>query len=584
MSRWQIKIREFRRLSRLLTIAAILPMLCAANPVQQDKNTRKQSPGKAQSQSTFKLPVNVIVVNVTAADKDGNPVTDINQNELKIYDDGKLQDIQTFALESYRPVKSESEELQKPALARTGSPVSETVRPRMISILIDDITTESNDNYPRIVKAVDEFVEKDLGPLDQVAIMSGSGRVRFPFSDDKGTLREEAGVLYKKLNVNRSVKSECPELTALQAQGIFRREDQDALDLATRETIECMNLDPNDENQKKVAERLAIAAADAQHQETDYRNRTLLNVLRQHIRSLGHFEAAKSVVLFSEGFLSLDISYELEDVADQALHSGVVLNTIDVRGLYTYTPSASERAALSQSNFSSRQRAVQDDAFAKESPLNQLASDTGGLFHHNTNDLYEGLQKVSDRTDCYYVLTYAMPPMKPDGRYHRIKVETSRPGVNLTYRKGYYSPKEELTFERRKKEDILEALQAPGNLNEIPIRLAYNYYQEDDSTYSVSLTTNVTIRGLHFLDEDSRRKNLISIVVVALDETDRFMDGLEKTIDFRLTEASYASLLNYGLNSKAEFKLPLGRYKIKAVVRESTQGKMGSETKAIEIP
>lgn len=194
------------------------------------------------------------------------------------------------------------------------------------------------------------------------------------------------------------------------------------------------------------------------------------------------------------------------------------------------------------------------------------------------------MRKILDRTSCYYVLTYSAPSMKPDGRYHRIKLETSRPGITLTYRKGYYSPKEELTFERRKKEDILEALQAPGNLNEIPIQLAYNYYQDDDSTYVVSLLTNVNVSGLRFLDEDSRRRNQISIVVVALDEMDRYMDGLVTSIDFRLTEASYDNLLNYGLNSKAEFKLPLGRYKIKAVVHEGTQGKMGTATKAIEIP
>jgi hypothetical protein len=89
---------------------------------------------------------------------------------------------------------------------------------------------------------------------------------------------------------------------------------------------------------------------------------------------------------------------------------------------------------------------------------------------------------------------------------------------------------------------------------------------------------------LHFLEEDSRRKDLINLVVVAFDEADHFIDGIEKSIDFKLTDASYDALLNHGLNSKVEFKLPLGRFKIKAVVREGAQGKMGSVTKAIEIP
>ena len=451
----------------------------------------------------------------------------------------------------------------------------------MISIVIDDITAESNENYPQIIKVLEDFIEEGLAPLDQVTIVSGSGRVRFSFSDNRETLREEVNALSGKLSVNRPAKGDCPQLTALQAEGISRREDPDALSLAITETMECLGI-----NNTKQAENYAVAAATSQHEEADYRNRTLFDALRRHIRSLKHFEGTKSVILFSEGFMFKDLAYELQDVADQALRSGVVLNTIDVRGLYTafFTAEQSRPFTSDPSLLQKMQKALKDDAFAREESLNQLASDTGGLFHHNTNDIGAGLRKISDRASCYYVLTYSAPSIKPDGRYHRIKLETSRSGITLTYRKGYYCPKEELTFERRRKEDILEAMQAPGNLNEIPIQLAYNYYQNDDSTYAVALLTNVNVRGLRFLDEDSRRRNQITVVVVAFDEADHYVDGVVKSIDFRLTDASYENLLNHGLNSKVEFKLPMGRYKIKGVVREGAQGKMGSITKAIEIP
>jgi len=231
-----------------------------------------------------------------------------------------------------------------------------------------------------------------------------------------------------------------------------------------------------------------------------------------------------------------------------------------------------------------KQLAYTDDALAQEDSLNQLASDTGGIFFHNNNDMFQGIQQISSRQDHYYILTYAIPPQKPDGRFHSIKVEVNRPGLKVSFRKGYYAPKEEVTFERQKKEDILEALQAPGNLNEIPMGLSFNCYQDDETTYVVSFMMKIGIRGLRFLDEDSRHKNLINMVVVAFDETDRYVAGIEKSVDFRLTDSSYAGLLNRGITSRVEFKLPLGRYRIKAVVREASQGKMGSLTKAIEIP
>jgi hypothetical protein len=272
-------------------------------------------------------------------------------------------------------------------------------------------------------------------------------------------------------------------------------------------------------------------------------------------------------------------------VIDAALRAGVVLNTMDLRGLYTTSFQASDNLGnVPPQMMGAKQSLLSEDARAEEDSLFTLANDTGGTFFHNNNDFYMGLQKISNRQAFYYVLTYATPSTKADGRYHKIKLEVSRPDLELTYRKGYYAPKEQLTFERRKKEDILEALQAPGNLNEIPINFSYNYFQMDDSRFEVALVTNVSVRGMQFLQEESRHKNLLNLVVVALDENDHYIDGLEKSVDFNLTDPSYAALQNYGFSSKVDLKLPPGRYKIKVVVRESVQSKMGSITKAIEIP
>jgi hypothetical protein len=314
----------------------------------------------------------------------------------------------------------------------------------------------------------------------------------------------------------------------------------------------------------------------------------LLNSLRQHVRTLRHFNAVKSLILFSDGFLSGGESqntYEIQDVVDQALASGVVLNAVDIRGLYTdMFPAAEQSPGASSNTLPYHLDVLRQDASEQELPMFQMANDTGGVFHHNNNDLFAGVRGIVHRQSSYYILTFSSPQQKYDGRYHPIKLELSRSGLNLSYRKGYYAPREEQTFQRRKKEDILEALRAPGPLNEVPIVLAYNYYQEDESMYAVSLSTNVGIRGLHFLLEDARRKNLVNLVVAVFDETDRFLDGIEKAIDFKLTEDGYAGLLDRGLNSRVEFKLPPGRYKVKAVVRESADGKMGSATRIVEIP
>jgi VWFA-related protein len=585
-----------RQMGRLVLFLLLLPGSFMAVEEKKSGNENKKP-------FTFRLPVDVIVVNATVLDSKGHPVTDLKQDDFKLYEDGKLQQIRTFALELYEPGQADmASDKGEPRPAAAAS--SQASRPRMVSLVADDATIASRDNYPVIAKTMTRFVEQDMGPNDQVGLLAGSGRVQFPFTNNKQTLLEEIPALFQKLNVNLTDKSECPPLMDLQAKRIMDQtvnmeqevtklldgSGSDEFRVAMEDALICTDLISfvSDSNRRLMfmqAGFITRAAASRQYQESQYHVQSLLNTLRQHIRTLRHFDAVKTIILFSNGFLSESdsaVSYELQDIVNQALASGVVLNTVDIRGLYTPIIPASEKGFERNSSIQLRIRS--EGQFAQDAPLSRLADETGGLFHHNNNDLYEGIRKAVHRNSAYYVLTYNAPQQRSDGRYHHIKVEVDQRGVELAYRKGYYAPREELTFVRQKKEDILEAIRMPNDMNEIPIALSYNFSQDDDSRYALSLSTHVDVHRMRFLDEDSRRRNLVHIVVVAFDETDHYVDGIERSIDFKLTDPGYAALLESGIINRVTFHMPLGRYKIKAIVREGTQGKMGSLTKAIEIP
>ena len=114
----------------------------------QSKKLGKDDKG----QPTFRLPVNVVVVNATVTDKKGNPVTDLQQSDFKIYEDGKLQPINTFARESYLPDQESAEgskivETHDKVPSNFPAPTQPT-RPRMISIFIDDLAMHDLSYYP----------------------------------------------------------------------------------------------------------------------------------------------------------------------------------------------------------------------------------------------------------------------------------------------------------------------------------------------------------------------------------------------------------------------------------------------------
>jgi VWFA-related protein len=571
-----------------LWLLLLLATLCLAADKTPKKDSGSLKKDDKSDTFTFKVPVDVVVVNAVVTDKQGNPVKDLKVDEFRVYEDGQLQPIHTFALESYKATQSQVPRGQT-GTAATAEEDAGASQPRMISIVVDDLATSGPEFFVYAQQGLKKVLDEGMEPGDLVSLTTASGSLSQPFTSDRELLLSMVADLHKKVQRIGTIKSDCPELTDLQAQDIRNSvPDVMALRVAIAETIICRNLDSLD-NPEQAAEPMVRSAAAQQFEENQHRYRNLLTSLRQYLRSLRHFEGRKSLILISDGFLMDYVRYELQDVTDMALRSGVIFNTVDVRGLFTTSYEARDSVVVGNDNetFVLLARKPQmriDDMQRQEDPLRRLSSETGGMHIGNTNDLAAGMRKIINSQSFYYILSYSTPNAKSDGRYHKIKLEVTRPGLNVTYRKGYYAPKEQLSFERRKKEDILEAMRAPGNLNEIPIQLSYNYFQMEDSRYQLALMTQVNIRGMKFVEEDSRHKNLISLVVIALDEHDQYIDGLEKTIDLNLTSPSYAALLSHGFRSKMDVKVPAGRYRIRAVVREGVHTKMGSINKMIEVP
>jgi hypothetical protein len=67
-----------------------------------------------------------------------------------------------------------------------------------------------------------------------------------------------------------------------------------------------------------------------------------------------------------------------------------------------------------------------------------FASETGGRFFRNANELAPLLDEMEQMTSRYYVLGFQPVREKGPGAYHKVKVEVARRGVNVSHRPGYY--------------------------------------------------------------------------------------------------------------------------------------------------
>jgi hypothetical protein len=71
--------------------------------------------------------------------------------------------------------------------------------------------------------------------------------------------------------------------------------------------------------------------------------------------------------------------------------------------------------------------------------MDEIAAETGGKTCKNTNDLSGCVIEALNDSSSYYELAFYPEGVNWDGTFHRIHLKTTRHGVDLDYRRGYFA-------------------------------------------------------------------------------------------------------------------------------------------------
>ena len=538
-----IHLAAFRLILNLTALAS-----AAGSPEKPLSDPDPARKSESSPPFTIKVPVNAVLVHVTVTDKAGKPVKDLTVDDFELYENGRRQEIQSFELET--GLAAAGPEPGDPASGEAGGQPP-TVRfpedahgekARLISCLIDDLTEYSPRYFGFVVSALQKFVAEEMGPQDQVGVFSASGGVRVPFTSDRRLLREQIENLVEgKLDVSRPYRA-MPDIRA-------------------NRVVEGGYFGP-----ERIRDFLR-GPATRQFNEVQSAIRNVLDSLNQHIRYVQLFRASKSslLILISEGFIpGRQMRRMTHQVIDRAAQSRVSLNVVDSKGL-TMAGLSAERVA-------------------REQTLKTMAESTGGIYFRGSNDLVAGLRHISNTQSFYYVLSYALANPKARGKYHKIKVKVDRPGLRVSHRRGYFEPRQRLSLKDLKNEDFRLALEAPGEFDQIPLQLTYRSVRLDENHHRLSVLTHVGIEGVQFVHQGGRHQNLLHLVVMVYDDNDEHVEGSEQKVELNLSDSSYLTMLRDGFTSKTDMELAAGQYRIKAIVREGNQTRMGSLEERVELP
>ena len=403
-----------------------------------------------ESTVTFSSRVNLVSVPVVVRDKAGRAVGNLKKEDFQLYDKGKLQVITKFTVEKS---DASAAEINR---AVTGNPAPNTaskpVLPeRYVAYLVDDIHLKPGDLL-QSRQAMNRHLDESLDPTARAAIFTTSGVMLSDFTDDRAKLHKAVNSILP-WSGGPSHDLDCPPVTYFQADrlvnqllyfdGVLFSDDQLAAMMSSGQAdnalISVVGAAELCIPTNKVVE--AIRQARVQVRQTltygDHETASSLGAVRDVVHRLVPMPGNRTLVLVSPGFiLTRDHRSAEYDVLESAIRANVTVNTIDMRGLYTYMNDVSERmsgASMSQDEISGASQ--QDDI------LSELADGTGGSFFHNDNGLKEGLNQIAAKPEYLYILGFSPQNLKLDGSYHGLKVSVhSLANATLQARHGYWAP------------------------------------------------------------------------------------------------------------------------------------------------
>jgi VWFA-related protein len=434
----------------------------AAPPAPQQSGAKPQAGPSSQSGYVLKVTTRLVTVDLVATDSHGNPVRDLKPEELQIFEEKKSQQkIEHFEfLEKLKntgaAADSASEIRKRAGVISNQLPLDELKIPPTV-LLMDSLNTQT----PNQQQARAHMVQllKSLPPDTPIAVflLGSSLRILQGFTSD-GRLLQTA--LDRAISGSSIVTDPRDD-----AQSASQYLEDSTSGTGVNQGVAAQLGEVQNFEKEEYSMTL------------DLRAKETLGALAQIGQYLSGIPGRKNLIWVSESFpISMapdpdtgnnpfgglrDYNDQVRIVSNSLTDAQVAVYPMDVRGLQAQqTLAAAQNMSRNQSDLTgpmigARLSREDTDLQQTQGTMDALAQDTGGKSCKNSNDLAGCVMTALKDSSSYYEMSFYPQNIKWDGRFHRILMKTSRPGVKLSYRRGYYALDASSLAKRQAPEDHL---------------------------------------------------------------------------------------------------------------------------------
>ena len=515
-----------------------------------------------EENAPFKISVNVseVRLDVVVVDNKGRPVTDLTAADFEVYQNKMPQEVTSSIYISNQVEDS----------ARLGPAASLKDAPNLSPLSIPATTLKKEDVRRTIVFIVDSlsmkfehlsyarasikgFLEKQMLPGDLVAVIRtgyGNSALNF-FSSDKSQIsRRVDGIPYE------------PPMSNEETEKILYRIYDNQLstlsfsihalkDMPGRKIVFFMTSLPNIFNPlpdftKSTEDVLRVPA-------------------RESERKTNYYE------IYAAPF---------DRLADDALRAGVVVYSLDVRGLEYYEPGDPRD-------------------LEKTDASNPLPEKTGGTYIQNSNFFRDGIGEAANNMIAGYYLVSYIPPASTFERrskdiYHRVNIKVKRKGAVVHTRDGFYGRTEiETDSVAPPVNHLANAIFSPFLYTDLNVNIAAGYVKGPKSG-NTGIYPDYLLRAWIHLDpkdikivatEGDSARIVLETICLTSGINGYVQDSREMKYTFDIQSENIPLIQEQGI--RFSLLLPVkkpGAYTVHIAIRDADSGKVGSAYQFVEIP
>jgi VWFA-related protein len=592
-----------------LLTSALVPFTRARAQTQQQPQTQPTPAAQAtptpapQDDSddgdVVRITTNLVQFDTVVTDKKGQQVTDLQPEDFEVTVNGKRQTITNFSYVVAQPGAAPAPARPAQPAPRAGDKAAPYVPParvkpgdvrRTVALVVDDLGTSFEDMlYVR--KALTKFVDEQMQPGDLVAVMrtsAGMGALQ-QFTSDKNILRRAI----ERVRWNPLGRAGVSAFAAIEPPTPSIGKQNKA-----------GGGGGDDGNDRRADEAKHDASEQAEQLRQDIFSVGTLGALNFIVRGMDELPGRKSIVMFSGGFELINrrepgnssrVLDNLRRLVDLANRASVTVYTVDARGLPVLGLNAADNTA--------DRPAVQifDQLFERsgqyynsQEGLSYLASETGGLFMHDTNDFSTAVARVLDDQKGYYLIGFRpdesifAPERNGRRRFNDLDVKVKRTGLRVRSRSGFLGvpDAEAKPVASTRIQQLVRALSSPFASGDVPLRLTSLLGGSRANGAVVTSLMHIDMSNVKFTEEaDGWHKAVIDLIALTFGEQGNVIDHVNRTETVRVRGEAFDAVRRDGLvyQMQVPVKKP-GAYQLRIAVRDASTEKLGAASQFIEVP